>query len=250
MHSKKILAFSDFLAASPETFNEISKFLVINTFSEEKCFCLYIGELIENGFVCPLGGYGESSTEYESFLDLPIQVKIPIAAAIRENTVFIAQNEIEFENVYPLVAGSSYEGKWISGVAIPASPIGGMALYSMENLELTEAMKVFYIAIGSLLGLYSSQLPKPIVLAAVDVKEKIDLPQLPLSDRQLVIADLLERGFNNAQIALEIGYSESLIRQETVAIYRKLEVTGRKALQIIRALKMDTEKISKEPPLP
>jgi DNA-binding NarL/FixJ family response regulator len=98
-----------------------------------------------------------------------------------------------------------------------------------------------------MLGLYSSHLPKPIVLAAVDIKEKIDLPQLPLSDRQLVIADLLERGFNNAQIALEIGYSESLIRQETVAIYRKLEVTGRKALQLIRALKIDSEKISKDP---
>jgi DNA-binding NarL/FixJ family response regulator len=108
-------------------------------------------------------------------------------------------------------------------------------------------MKIFYIAIGSLLGLYSSQLPKALVLTAVDVKGKIDLPHIPLSDRQLVIADLLERGFNNAQIALEIGYSESLIRQETVAIYRKLEVTGRKALQLNRALKIESENISKEP---
>jgi len=247
MHSKKILAFSDFLAASPDTFNEISKFLVMNTFSEEKCFCLYIGELIDNGFVCPLGGYGWSPAEYASFFDLPIQVKIPIAAAIRENTVFIAQNESESGKEYPLLAGSGYEGKWVSGVAIPVYPVGGMALYSTKKLDLTEAMKVFYIAIGAMLGLYSSHLPKQIVLAAVDIKEKIDLPQLPLSDRQLVIADLLERGFNNAQIALEIGYSESLIRQETVAIYRKLEVTGRKALQLIRALKIDSAKISKEP---
>lgn len=218
----------------------------MNTFSEEKCFYLYIGELIDNGFVCPLGGYGWSSDEYASFFDLPIQVKIPLSAAIRENTVFIAQNETEYEKEYHLEAGSSYEGTWVSGVAIPASPVGGMALYSTQKLELTEAMKVFYIAIGSLLGLYSSHLPKPIVLAAVDIKEKIDLPQLPLSDRQLVIADLLERGFNNAQIALEIGYSESLIRQETVAIYRKLEVTGRKALQLIRSLKIDSENASKE----
>lgn len=246
MHAKKILAFSDFLAASPDTFNEISKFLVINTFSEEKCFCLYVGELIDNGFVSPLGGYGWSSAEYASFFDLPIQVKIPIATAIRENTVFIVQNEIEDEKEYPLVADSSYEGKWVSGVAIPASPAGGMALYSAKRLDLTESMKLFYIAIGSLLGVYSNHLPKPIVLAADNVKEKIDLPQLPLSDRQLIIAHLLERGFNNAQIALEIGYSESLIRQETVAIYRKLEVTGRKALQLIHALKIESENIPKE----
>ncbi len=246
MHSKKILAFSDFLAASPDSLNEISQFLVMNTFSEEKCFCLYIGELIDNGFVSPLGGYGWGSAEYAAFFDLPIQEKIPITAAIRENTVFIAHNGTEYEKEYPLVAGSSYEGKWVSGVAIPVSPVGGMALYSTKTLDLTEAMKIFYIAIGSLLGLYSSQLPKALVLTAVDVKGKIDLPHIPLSDRQLVIADLLEHGFNNAQIALEIGYSESLIRQETVAIYRKLEVTGRKALQLIHALKIDSEHNSKE----
>jgi len=247
MHSKKILAFSDFLAASPDSLNEISQFLVMNTFSEENCFCLYIGELIDNGFVAPLGGYGWSSAEYAAFFDLPIQEKIPITAAIRENAVFIAHNGTEYEKEFPLVAGSSYQGKWVSGVAIPVSPVGGMALYSTKKLDLTEAMKIFYIAIGSLLGLYSSQLPKALVLTAVDVKGKIDLPHIPLSDRQLVIADLLERGFNNAQIALEIGYSESLIRQETVAIYRKLEVTGRKALQLNRALKIESENISKEP---
>jgi DNA-binding NarL/FixJ family response regulator len=49
---------------------------------------------------------------------------------------------------------------------------------------------------------------------------------------------MLERGFNNAQIGLEIGYSESLVRQETVAIYRKLQVTGRQAMQAIRTLNL------------
>ena len=74
-----------------------------------------------------------------------------------------------------------------------------------------------------------------------NVKQKIDLPQVPLTDRQLVIAGLLERGFNNAQIGTEIGYSESLIRQETVAIYRKLQVTGRQAMQAIRTLNLEAE---------
>lgn len=76
---------------------------------------------------------------------------------------------------------------------------------------------------------------------ALNAKQKIDLPSVPLSDRQLVIAGLLERGFNNSQIGLEIGYSESLIRQETVAIYRKLKVTGRQAMQAIRTLNLEAE---------
>jgi DNA-binding NarL/FixJ family response regulator len=54
--------------------------------------------------------------------------------------------------------------------------------------------------------------------------------------RQLVIAGMLERGSSNSQIRLEIGYSESLIRQETVSIYKKLNVTGREALKLIKLL--------------
>jgi DNA-binding CsgD family transcriptional regulator len=244
LHSQKIFAFSDFLAREPKSYNEISQFLVMNTFSEEKFLCIYIGELIETGFVCPLGGFGWSSAEYAAFFDLPIQEKFPITDAIRENAVLIAQNGTEYEKEYPLMSDFTYGGKWVSGIAIPVYPIGGMALYSSKKLELTEAMTVFYIAIGSLLGLYASRLPKALVVEAINVKEKIDLPQVPLSDRQLVIAGLLERGFNNAQIALEIGYSESLIRQETVAIYRKLQVTGRKALQVIRTLNLDSANTS------
>jgi DNA-binding NarL/FixJ family response regulator len=120
-------------------------------------------------------------------------------------------------------------------------PIGGMALYSAKEIKLSESMKVFFVAIGSLLGLYASRLPASLVEVAINVKQKIDLPQVPLSDRQFVIAGFLEQGFNNAQIAAEMGYSESLIRQETVSIYRKLQVTGRKAMQAIRTLNLEAE---------
>jgi DNA-binding NarL/FixJ family response regulator len=100
-------------------------------------------------------------------------------------------------------------------------------------------MELFLVSIGSLLGLYASRLPTSLVEVAINVKQKIDLPATPLSDRQFVIAGLLERGFNNAQIADEIGFSESLVRQETVAIYRKLQVSGRKAMQAIRTLNLE-----------
>jgi len=241
MQTGKILAFSDFLARAPKSYNEIAQYLVMNTFSEEKFLCVFIGELIETGVVCPLAGFGWTSGEYASFTDIPIQQKFPITDSIRSNSVLISQNDDEFRSEYPLMSTFEYSTPWVSAIAIPVYPIGGMSLFSSIELELTESMKVFFIAIGSLLGLYASRLPVALVEAAINVKQKIDLPQIPLSDRQLVIAGLLERGFNNAQIGLEIGYSESLIRQETVAIYRKLQVTGRKAMQVIRALHLEAE---------
>jgi DNA-binding CsgD family transcriptional regulator len=241
MYSKKILAFSDFLAREPKSYNEIAQFLAMNTFVEEKSLCIYLGELIETGVVCTLGGFGWTSSEYSSFIDLPIHSNYPITASIRTNEILICTNDEAFKEEFPLMSEFPVRDDWVSGIAIPAYPIGGIALYSSITLELTDSAQVFYVAIGSLLGLYASRLPKALVAVAITVKEQIDLPQVPLSDRQLVIAGLLERGFNNAQIGLEIGYSESLIRQETVAIYRKLQVTGRKALQAIRTLNLEAD---------
>jgi DNA-binding CsgD family transcriptional regulator len=241
MYSQKVLAFSDFLAREPKSYNEIAKFLAMNTFVDEKTDSLYLGELIETGFVCILGGFGWTSSETSSFIDLPIQSNYPITESIRNSKVMLILKNDEFKTQYPLMEKFPMRSDWISGIVIPAYPIGGIAFWSSLKLELTESDQIFYVAIGSLLGLYASRLPKALLAVAITVKEKIDLPQVPLSDRQLVIAGLLERGFNNSQIGLEIGYSESLIRQETVAIYRKLQVTGRKALQAIRTLNLEKE---------
>ena len=53
-----------------------------------------------------------------------------------------------------------------------------------------------------------------------------------LTERESQIESFIKEGLTNAQIADQLGYSESLIRQETVSIYRKLGVSGRKELLI------------------
>jgi DNA-binding NarL/FixJ family response regulator len=200
---------------------------------------VYIGELTETGVVCLLGGFGWDAVQYASFTDFPIQAKLPITEAIRANEVLLMQNSAEFRNEYPLMAEVKTSVEWLSGVVIPVYPIGGMALYSAKEITMSKSLEVFFVAIGSLLGLYASRLPSSLAEEAVNVKKKIDLPQIPLTDRQFVIAGLLEKGFNNTEIAEAISYSESLIRQETVAIYRKLQVTGRKAMQAITTLNLE-----------
>jgi DNA-binding CsgD family transcriptional regulator len=241
MQTQKILAFSDFLARSPKSYTDIAKFLVMNTFSEEKFNVSYIGELTETGVVCPIGGFGWTQQQYSTFADIPIQANYPITQAIRENSVlFFYPDQLE-DNQTREVADYGVIDNWESGVAIPAYPIGGLALVSQTRIESSDSARVFYIAIGSLLGLYASRLPAALIEEAINVKHKINVNQAPLTDRQFVIAGMLERGFNNAQIGLEIGYSESLIRQETVAIYKKLQVTGREAMQAIRTLHLESE---------
>jgi DNA-binding NarL/FixJ family response regulator len=49
----------------------------------------------------------------------------------------------------------------------------------------------------------------------------------PLSERQELILKMISEGRTNAAIADVLGYSESLIRQETIRIYAKLGCSGR-----------------------
>lgn len=53
---------------------------------------------------------------------------------------------------------------------------------------------------------------------------------LALMPRQWTILNATRKGRANFEIAIELGFSESLIRQETVQIYRKLGVSGRKEI--------------------
>jgi DNA-binding NarL/FixJ family response regulator len=46
----------------------------------------------------------------------------------------------------------------------------------------------------------------------------------------MLIKKLMENGYTNIAISNEIGYSESLVKQETMAIFSILKVSGRKEL--------------------
>lgn len=51
-----------------------------------------------------------------------------------------------------------------------------------------------------------------------------------LTPRQEIVLSRLKEGQTNREIARELGFSESLIRQETIIIYSKLGVSGRKEI--------------------
>ena len=240
MEIQKISEFSNYLASSPKSYNAITQFMVMNTFKDYHLLNGLIMELTEEGLVCPIGGFGWPQAVFESTPDFPINGNLPLTNAIRNNQIIVIQNNAALILQYP-ESGSLPDG-WVSGIVIPAYPIGAIFVSSSELFEINHEKEIMLTAIGSLLGLYASRLPSELIEVAIKVKEKIKLEQVPLTERQLVIAGMLERGFSNSQIGLEIGYSESLIRQETVSIYKKLNVTGREAMKLIRTLNLENLK--------
>jgi len=237
MEIKKLTEFSTYLASSPKSYSAITQFLVMNTFKDYSLINGLIMELTEEALVCPIGGFGWPQSIFEATPNFPINGNLPLTNAIRNNQIIVIQNDPALLLQYPEAAG--LPDGWVSGIVIPAYPIGCMFFSASELFEISHEKEIMLTAIGSLLGLYASRLPTELVHLAIKVKEKIQLEPVPLTERQLVIAGLLERGFSNSQIGLEIGYSESLVRQETISIYKKLNVTGREAMKLIRALNLE-----------
>jgi DNA-binding NarL/FixJ family response regulator len=59
-----------------------------------------------------------------------------------------------------------------------------------------------------------------------------DLSGKPLTERQKDILALIKKGMTNDEIAIEIGYSSSLVKQESMLIFSKLGISGRRDLGI------------------
>jgi hypothetical protein len=103
---------------------------------------------------------------------------------------------------------------------------------SLQVNNLGDSEREYFQTLGSIFSLYlRTFLETPLILPVEEQKERKSLFGVKLSERQDLILEMLIAGLTNFTIAKSLGYSESLIRQETVTIYRKLGVKGRGELR-------------------
>ena len=113
-----------------------------------------------------------------------------------------------------------------SGMAMPLTgkTVIGCALHS-SFADLLE-----YEGYFECIRLVLAQWQSRIDFGATTISRKEGVENTKLTSRQESILVMIKKHLTNSSIALELGFSESLIRQETVLIYRKLGVSGRKEL--------------------
>ncbi|MFM8843390.1 MAG: response regulator transcription factor, partial [Actinomycetota bacterium] len=121
------------------------------------------------------------------------------------------------------------ETPWKSSLSLP---IGLVHVYGMSfpsDLRSFEGINNYFESIRSLLSIYESALELKSAIGSRSFLEESEIQ--PLSERQEKILALLKSGKTNREIADAIGYSESLVRHETMIIYKKLRVEGRHELR-------------------
>lgn len=170
---------------------------------------------------------------HEGFIDfdptelpqLTIDSRKAASLALRTGrlTLFTETELLDYQGDLP----ANLKGYWKSAAALP---IGLHAVYFInfrDDVTIYREFDDFLHCIASILTSFEWEQQEK---SGKKSDPWFDEESYSLSMREERILDLIRERKTNFEIAQELGYSESLIRQETVAIYRKLGVTGRKEI--------------------
>lgn len=158
--------------------------------------------------------------------DVQISSDHPSACAFRTlemQTVDMRRIKRTFRDINPKVRES---GDYAVAISLP---ITSRLLYGFaftRDVRTISNFEDYFDSIRFILAHWESSRMKPPNIS----RRFPDLLNKKLTTRQETILELIKSRHTNSTIAIRLGYSESLVRQETIAIYRKLGVEGRREI--------------------
>jgi DNA-binding CsgD family transcriptional regulator len=168
------------------------------------------------------------SHKYRDFLSSEL---LPLA--ITKTDVLIKEHNRDYLRSFEGHIGLKENPIWQSTVLMPLVPSFILALSVKVKLDQDKTTSDYFNAIFSIFNLFlRSNKSLPESEKEIDSKARHRLESTELTERQNLILKMIQSGDTNQIIAARMGYSESLIRQETIAIYRKLGIAGRRDLTI------------------
>lgn len=224
---QRIQSIADFLSKSPFA-DQAVDFLSGNLSPRDEIAVVYRGTVDSDGLIRCENLCGFSKQEHMSQAIIKLSDDRPLSCATRTQKIIwttestVAKDYADFVHFDAITP-------WSSMVSIP---VGLSRIYCCafpSDLTNLVGINVYVDALQSLLRVYESSLEIRTLSAARDLAQGSDLQ--PLTQRQEKILALLRAGKTNKSISQTIGYSESLVRHETMIIYKKLRVDGRHQLR-------------------
>lgn len=230
--------------------------LCLKSLSPLRADALMYSELDNYGNTIPQASFGielrQMNGEVPAF---HIGERTPFTDAIRENRIIVINTLPQWPKPYSALKKLGFPESVKSLIAAPVEvsglPIGSLTAFSHARLELEDELEEFIEAVSMILALaIKSQRKLPSLGTPSNNHSLGDIEMIPirheidknLSERQLLILKLIAEGRTNSSIADVLGYSESLIRQETIKIYAKLNCSGRnEAAQVYHRMEKEKE---------
>jgi len=225
---RKLHSLTNFLAVSASTDNQVCRFITLDSCAELFPTSCLLAELQDDGEFNITGVFGFKSDVVAIFKNLSLVHESMIAEAVKSNRVHINGTVKELESHQRIDSSGKLDVTAAHMVILPISDFGVLLLFTSKEPDVDSSLELFLMAISALLALDRHKSSAQIIAATAI--HQVVAGKLNLTARQNTILAGIRHGHTNATIAMDIGYSESLIRQETMDIFKKLGVSGRKAL--------------------
>ena len=233
-HSETLFALANFLQQKPDT-EELCEYLATSVCPTGELSRVYIGRLDNDAVIRTEMTFGYALDSEVTDLAIPLESDRPVADALRKKKIVIG-NKKELFDKYSEVQDVDNRSSWASTAAIPTHSGYVFAFLLQCTIEEPEYALFYFRVVCALLGFYNFEEVRAKQLTRKRVKNQLQNARVfaskgsPLTERQELITDLIKKSKTNGQIGHMLGYSESLIRQETIIIYQKLGVEGRREL--------------------
>lgn len=229
----RMVTLLSYLASKP-TLDEVAQFLVLDSFREHKPRASLISVFDSSGNVSAAGSFGYPPDVVRALKRLSLWDRSPAVDAIRDGEPLVLNDRSSLIAEYPWL--ESHDGLLNPTIAWPLTlstqRIGSLQIQFADSVMYDDVAPTF-ASTTPILGLYLSL--RSSALPASDSEKPTATPrpgngqvETELTARQLRILHLLAEGLTNPQIAARIGFSDSTVRQETMAIYRFLGADGRR----------------------
>jgi len=196
---------------------------------------VYVGRLDTDGIIRTAASFGYSIDTEVMKIATPLELDRPMPDAVRNGRVIVANRE-EILRKYSKYEPLDLRSPWLSTAVVPTK---GNFVYVFRLQCIVDDQlfaETYFKLVGVLLNFYNFEraCSKSEISSRLNARGQVVKPRAirgaPLTDRQDLIVTLIKDGKTNGHISQILGYSESLIRQETMIIYQKLGLNGRREL--------------------
>ncbi len=250
-----LLEAIDFLGGTPNP-HSLCRHLTLNVAAETRAVGALIAVLEPDGTLRIAGSFGMADAKFAGRASQTVADDSPIAEAIRSGRPTFHASADDIRRSFPdfIVGDTDVMPTAIWPIVSHGERIGAIQLF-FDQHSSESPLTADFEAVVALIALYARmQLGagmsgtrwstvdrrQPTSGSAIvsDRRRPTGIDELTV--RQTVVLDHICAGRTNAQIAHVVGFSESTVRQETMAIYRTLGVDGRgQAAALARAHRAD-----------
>jgi DNA-binding CsgD family transcriptional regulator len=226
--------FTIFLQNKGLTMQDICQYLVTVSLKSYGFYSSVFAEIQKNGLVRVTSHFGADPKDVEAWQDMAIEIKTPINDCIRENRIVWINTLPNYSQEYELLNSLPTDDRLKTLVAFPirgsSHLLGAISILSSEKMELDTKMELLIksLCYMAAMRMEINSKSKPKSIDPHNGENPFSNSNLSkLSPRQKKILEMLIEKKTNKEIADELIYSVSTIKQETIAIYEKLGLRGR-----------------------